>query len=165
MVQKKSTPRRKPRNSGGSPSGVNEPPMFATRKIKNTTTWTLCCRSSFARMTGRIITIDAPVVPMMLARNAPSAKRPVFVSGAPWMFPRTRMPPATVNSASSNKMKGIYSGYGGMKGGLKRSLSADKNGESCNEQGLPKRPKPCRSDIPKNVEIEADIKRLRAAYR
>ena len=41
VVQKKSTPRRKPRNSGGSPSGVSEPPMFETRKMKNTGTWTL----------------------------------------------------------------------------------------------------------------------------
>ena len=40
-VQKKSTPRRKPTNSGGSPSGVSAPPILATRKMKNTTTWTL----------------------------------------------------------------------------------------------------------------------------
>ena len=41
VVQKKSTPCRKPRNSGGSPSGVSEPPMLETRKMKNTTTWAL----------------------------------------------------------------------------------------------------------------------------
>ena len=34
VVQKKSTPFRKPRNNGGSPSGVNDPPIFATKKIK-----------------------------------------------------------------------------------------------------------------------------------
>ena len=39
--QKKSTPFRNPRNSGGSPSGVSEPPIFATRKMKNTMVWTL----------------------------------------------------------------------------------------------------------------------------
>ena len=43
-VQRKSTPLRKPRKSGGSPSGVSEPPIFETRKIKNTNTWTLCRR-------------------------------------------------------------------------------------------------------------------------
>ena len=35
-VQKKSTPRKKPKNSGGSPNGVSEPAMLATIKIKNT---------------------------------------------------------------------------------------------------------------------------------
>ena len=35
VVQKKSTPLRKPKNKGGSPNGVNEPPILATRKIKN----------------------------------------------------------------------------------------------------------------------------------
>ena len=43
-VQKNGTPCRKPRNSGGSPSGVSRPPMFATRKMKNTKTWALCRR-------------------------------------------------------------------------------------------------------------------------
>ena len=48
-VQKKSTPLRKPRNSGGSPSGVSPPPTLATRKMKNTTTWALCRRLSLAQ--------------------------------------------------------------------------------------------------------------------
>ena len=34
VVQKKSTPFRKPKKRGGSPKGVNEPPIFATKKIK-----------------------------------------------------------------------------------------------------------------------------------
>ena len=38
VVQKKSTPFKKPRKSGGSPNGVNEPPILATRKIKKTIT-------------------------------------------------------------------------------------------------------------------------------
>ena len=36
VVQKKSTPFKKPRKSGGSPKGVNDPPIFATRKMKKT---------------------------------------------------------------------------------------------------------------------------------
>jgi hypothetical protein len=36
VVQKKETPFKNPRNKGGSPNGVNEPPIFATRNIKNT---------------------------------------------------------------------------------------------------------------------------------
>ena len=110
VVQKKSTPRRKPRNSGGSPSGVSEPPMFETRKMKNTTTWTLCRRSSLARSTGRIITIEAPVVPMRLASTAPmrssarvGRRRAVDVAA------RSRCRPPTVNSASSSRMNGMYS--------------------------------------------------------
>ena len=35
VVQKKSIPFKKPKNNGGSPKGVNEPPIFETRKIKN----------------------------------------------------------------------------------------------------------------------------------
>ena len=95
VVQKKSTPRRKPRNKGGSPSGVSDPPMFDTRKIKNTTTCTLCFRSSLARSTGRIITMDAPVVPITLARMVPMPSRIVFVAGEPCRFrkPRSRSRP------------------------------------------------------------------------
>ena len=37
VVQKKSTPFKKPKKSGGSPNGVSDPPMFATRKMKNMT--------------------------------------------------------------------------------------------------------------------------------
>ena len=37
VVQKKSTPFKKPKNKGGSPNGVSDPPMFATKKMKNTT--------------------------------------------------------------------------------------------------------------------------------
>ena len=36
-VQKNDTPCRNPKNSGGSPSGVSDPPTLATRKMKNTT--------------------------------------------------------------------------------------------------------------------------------
>jgi hypothetical protein len=36
VVQKKFIPLRNPRNSGGSPNGVKEPPILATRKIKKT---------------------------------------------------------------------------------------------------------------------------------
>ena len=49
-VQKKSTPFKKPRKSGGSPSGVREPPTLLTKKIKNTTRCALCCLLSLARI-------------------------------------------------------------------------------------------------------------------
>ena len=108
-VQKKSTPRRKPRNRGGSPSGVRDPPMFDTSMMKKTKTWTLCTRSSLARRSGRIRIIDAPVVPMTLAGSAPIARMAVFMPGEPWMLPATTIPPAAVKSANSMRMKGRYS--------------------------------------------------------
>ena len=36
VVQKKQTPFKNPKNRGGSPRGVNDPPIFATRKMKKT---------------------------------------------------------------------------------------------------------------------------------
>ena len=86
-VQKKSTPFKKPRNSGGSPSGVSEPPMFDTMKIKNTTVCTLCTRLSLARISGRINNIEAPVVPMTLASSPPMARMAVLVRGSPCRLP------------------------------------------------------------------------------
>jgi hypothetical protein len=87
-VQKKSTPFRKPRNSGGSPSGVSEPPALLTVKMKNTTTCATCLRLSLARMSGRISSIDAPVVPMTLASTEPAAMMVTLVSGLPCRLPR-----------------------------------------------------------------------------
>ena len=107
VVQKKSTPLRKPRNSGGSPSGVSAPPMFDTRKMKNTKTWTLCRRSSLARIIGRISSIEAPVVPIQPASTVPIARSAVFIDGEPCRLPLMWMPPVTVNSTSSRMMNGM----------------------------------------------------------
>ncbi|MNV87569.1 hypothetical protein D3C71_1817030 [compost metagenome] len=87
-VQKKSTPLRKPRNSGGSPSGVSEPPALDTMKMKNTTICAVCLRPWFARISGRISSIDAPVVPMKLASTAPTARMPTLSAGVPRRLPR-----------------------------------------------------------------------------
>ena len=109
VVQKKSTPRRKPRNSGGSPSGVSEPPMLETRKMKKTMTWALWRRLSLARMIGRIMIIDAPVVPTTEAISAPIRSRPELTIGVPRRLPETRMPPEMVNRANSRMMNDMYS--------------------------------------------------------
>ena len=87
-VQKKSTPFKKPKNSGGSPKGVSEPPALETMKMKKTTTCATCLRLSLARIKGRINNIDAPVVPMKLAKKAPMAKMAVFKPGLPCKLPR-----------------------------------------------------------------------------
>ncbi len=96
MVQKKSTPLRKPTNSGGSPSGLNAPPTLATRMMKKTNTWVLCCREMLARISGRIRIIAAPVVPTMLAITEPSARMAALFQGVPRILPLTKIPPATV---------------------------------------------------------------------
>ena len=48
--------------------------MFDTRKMKKTTVCRTCSRSRFVWSKGRISTIDAPVVPIRLARSAPTAE-------------------------------------------------------------------------------------------
>ena len=65
--------------------------------MKNTTTWALKGRLSLARIIGRIMIIDAPVVPTTEASSAPMQQQPALISGVPWMLPATRMPPAMVN--------------------------------------------------------------------
>ena len=107
VVQKKLTPLRKPRKSGGSPKGVREPPMLATRKMKNTTECTRYLRWALARSRGRISSMAAPVVPIQLARAVPTASSAVFTAGVPTREPLRRTPPATVNSAKSRTIKGM----------------------------------------------------------
>ena len=82
-------------NSGGSPSGDSAPPILPTRKMKNTTTWTLWKRAALARSSGRIRIIAAPVVPITLAISVPNARMTVLTSGVPRSAPVTRTPPAT----------------------------------------------------------------------
>ena len=107
-VQKKSTPFKNPKNNGGSPKGVREPPALDTMKIKNTTTWATCLRLSLALMSGRIMSMDAPVVPMKLAKNAPIARMAVLRPGLPCKLPRIKMPPETVYKAVKRTMNGMY---------------------------------------------------------
>ena len=109
VVQKKSTPLRNPKNKGGSPSGVREPPMLATRKIKNTTICTLFFLKAFALMRGLIKSIAAPVVPIQLASTVPMNIIQVFKIGVPTKDPFRHTPPEIVKRASRRIMKGTYS--------------------------------------------------------
>ena len=106
-VQKNGTPCRKPRKSGGSPRGVSEPPMLLTKKIKNTTICTLDLRLALARNTGRINTMEAPVVPTHEAMTVPINSITVLTIGFPRIVPRIRMPPDTVNNPHSKMIKGM----------------------------------------------------------
>ncbi len=107
IVQKKGTLWRKPRKRGGSPSGVNDPPIFATRKIKKTIVWTLCFLHEFDLIIGRIISMAAPVVPIHDARNVPIRITTVFTAGLPFRVPRIKMPPEMVNRDQRRIIKGI----------------------------------------------------------
>ena len=82
-------------NSGGSPSGDSAPPIFPTRKMKNTTTWTLFSRAALARNNGRIRIMAAPVVPTTLAIKVPNVSNSALTNGVPRKVPSSRIPPAT----------------------------------------------------------------------
>jgi len=73
--------------SGGSPSGVSEPPIFATMKMKKMNVCIRYLRCSVALRSGRIISIAAPVVPMMFASAAPVIRNARFPTGRPVKFP------------------------------------------------------------------------------
>ena len=109
VVQKKSTPFKKPKNNGGSPNGVKEPPIFATKNIKNTNICTFFFRHLFALINGRISNIDAPVVPIQEAIPVPMSKNITFNLGEPTNDPFSLIPPEIVNNANNNIMNGIYS--------------------------------------------------------
>ena len=108
-VQVKGTPRRKPRKSGGSPIGVSKPPPFATTKMKKTKTCAFRRRMELARNSGRMSSIDAPVVPITEASTAPMAISTALRPGVPARVPRTTIPPEMTKRAPSTTMKATYS--------------------------------------------------------
>lgn len=86
-VQKKSTPFKKPKKSGGSPSGVKPPPIFATKKIKKIGICMRCLRFLFADKIGRMSNIAAPVVPITDAKTVPIARIETLNLGLATRFP------------------------------------------------------------------------------
>ena len=97
----------KPRNSGGSPSGVSAPPILATRKMKKMITCCLWVRQALARMIGRMSNMAAPVVPTQLASTVPTSNKAVFTMGVPTRRPLSTMPPLMVNRPHKTIMKGM----------------------------------------------------------
>ena len=63
------TPRRKPRKRGGSPSGVKQAAHVADCEDEEDDGVLLWIRSELARSKGRMSTIEAPMVPMKLAKH------------------------------------------------------------------------------------------------
>ena len=85
----------KPISSGGSPTGVRQPPILDTRKIKKTMMWLLFLLQEFILMTGRIISMEDPVVPMQLDRSVPMIRRQTLTRGDPARSPSKVIFPAT----------------------------------------------------------------------
>ena len=54
--------------------GVRQPPMLDIRKIKNTMMWLRRLRQEFILISGRTISMLAPVVPTQLDSNVPNIK-------------------------------------------------------------------------------------------
>jgi hypothetical protein len=67
--------------------------MLDTRKMKKTTVCLTRTRSLFVCRSGRISSIEAPVVPTKDARSAPSARNAVLMEGVALRSPLRRMPP------------------------------------------------------------------------
>ena len=80
--------------------------MFETRKMKKTTVCRTCSRSRLVWSKGRIRTIEAPVVPIRLAANAPTARTPVLTAGRARRSPLSWSPPEITYRLASSTMNG-----------------------------------------------------------
>ena len=109
VVQKKLMPFKKPRKRGGSPSGVREPPILATRKIKKMIICTLCFLDLFAFNSGRIKRIAEPVVPIHDDKIVPIDIMAVLINGVPARYPFNLIPPEIVKRDRRRMINGKYS--------------------------------------------------------
>jgi len=80
-------------NIGGSLTPLGDPPLFL----------------GFLRGVDFFWTTTHLFPETLLASAIPMRSSTVLATGAPWMLPRMRMPPATVNRARSSRMNGMYS--------------------------------------------------------
>ena len=101
MLQKNGTPRINPIRSGGSPIGVRQPPILEIRKMKNTIICLFLFLHEFILMTGRTMSILAPVVPIQLESSVPNASRHAFTLGDPAKSPPIVMLPDTQNNPNN----------------------------------------------------------------
>ena len=83
--------------------------MLATTKMKKTTTWATRCRCALARSSGRMRSIEAPVVPKTFASTAPTARNALLTPAEPRSVPRRRIPPEIVKRLARRMRKEAYS--------------------------------------------------------
>ena len=76
-----------------------------TRKIKKMIIWRFLFLQEFILITGRTISILAPVVPIQLESSVPSAKSPTFTRGEPARSPDMVILPETQNRPNSRMIK------------------------------------------------------------
>jgi len=108
-VQVNGTPFKKPRNKGGSPSGVRRPPILETRNIKKMYICETFFRHLFIFINGLMRTILAPVVPIKLAKIAPIIRIMEFKRGFPLPEILMTIPPEITNSEPRSIINEIYS--------------------------------------------------------
>ena len=89
--------------------GSRQPPQLQTMKMKKTTVWAMCRRWRLTSSSGWIRSMAAPVVPIRLARMAPTARKRALVRGWAGRSPAMRMPPLMVYRLNSRRMNGPYS--------------------------------------------------------
>ncbi len=73
--------------------------------MKNTTVCLRWVRSRLVWSSGRISSMEAPVVPTAEARTAPTARKVELTSGVAMRSPRSRTPPEITKSAARSTMK------------------------------------------------------------
>ena len=71
--------------------------------------WDRFSRPSLARNSGRMSSIDAPVVPSRFAMTAPTPRKVQFTAGVPRIVPFRRIPPEIVNRLPNRTRKETYS--------------------------------------------------------
>ena len=79
--------------------------MLEIRKMKNTMMWLRCRRQAFILITGRTISMLAPVVPIQLDSTVPSRSSSTLIRGEPARSPSREMLPATQNRPNSSTIK------------------------------------------------------------
>src|SRR5436189_1711992 len=107
-THQKGTSLRYPRNKGGSPTGVKQPPTLETMKIKKTT-WCPVSRYLFMRNHGRMSSIEAPVVPSRFEIKAPVRRNNTLTAGVDSPFTVIWIPPEIINKEPMRQMKLTYS--------------------------------------------------------
>ena len=85
--------------------GVRQPPILDTIKMKNIMMWLFLLLQEFIFITGRTISILAPVVPMQLANRVPMARSPTLILGEPAKSPSMVIFPETQNRPKSRMIK------------------------------------------------------------
>ena len=73
--------------------------------MKNTMMWLRCRRQAFILITGRTMSMLAPVVPIQLDSTVPRSRRNTLIRGEPARSPSREILPATQNRPNNSTIK------------------------------------------------------------